>query len=280
MIYVTTALFCEAKPWIQTYSLKRDPAQKKFQIFQNDNIRLIITQTGKVNAAIAVTELFHHTPPKPTDVLINAGIAASCKPERTLGGGYLVHKITDHDTLRDYYPDVIYRHTFPEASLATYSHAASTAECQSERCQLIDMEASGIYAAATNYLEAHQIIFFKCISDAGSFEHLTPDLIAGFLLPYIAPLYDYGCQIADALSRESNPVLTKKDEHCIVELSEAMHFSVTMQYQFRQLIYYAKLTGADIASYLNELQQGLQLQPCHSKKEGKIYLERIRNELL
>ena len=73
MIYVVTALYCEAKPWIHTFSLKKNIASSRFQIFQNDNICLVITQQGKLNAAIAVTDMFHLNPPKNTDLLLNVG---------------------------------------------------------------------------------------------------------------------------------------------------------------------------------------------------------------
>lgn len=280
MIYVVTALFIEAKPWIQLYSLKRDPTQKHFQLFYNDTMRLIISQPGKVNAAIAVTELFHHTPPTPRDILINIGVAASCQSHLPMGSGYLIHKITDHDTGRDYYPDIIFQHDFNEASLATYSQVADNSDCQLEANDLIDMEASGIYTAAIHYLKSHQIMFFKCISDNGGTNDLTPEFVSQLIAGHIPDLCQYACQISKGLAQQSDYELSEEELRLIEQLTDQLYFSVTMSHQFRQLLLYAKLTGTNLSLYLTKLSEELMIQPCHSKKEGKEYLERIRCELL
>jgi len=280
MLYVVTALYCEAKPFILLYSLKRDLTLKNYQLFSNDSIRLIITQTGKINAAIAVTELFHHTPPNPSDILINVGIAASCNDVLPYGSGYLIHKICDHDTNRDYYPDLCFRHSFSEASLATYSTIADSNTCQSESAGLIDMEASGIYAAAIHHLKTHQMIFYKLVSDHGDTLSLTPDKVTELIQSHLPKLYDYAMQISHLLSLDTLLEFSDEESSLITDLSNQLYFSVTMSHQFRQLLYYAKLMGVDLPHYLFQLTNKLTADPCHTKKEGKLYLERIRNELL
>ena len=50
MLYVVTALYCEAKPWIQTFSLKKNVTSQRFQLFQNDNICTIDTDSELLSA--------------------------------------------------------------------------------------------------------------------------------------------------------------------------------------------------------------------------------------
>ena len=46
MLYIVTALYIEAKPLISLFNLKKDNTFTKFQVFSNENIKLIISGTG------------------------------------------------------------------------------------------------------------------------------------------------------------------------------------------------------------------------------------------
>lgn len=298
MIYLACALYCEAQPWIQQFSLKKDLNSKRFQIFFNDSIRLIITKTGKVNAAIALTELFLLYPPADTDLLLNIGIAASRDANLPLGDGYLCRAIIDADTLRTYYPDLLFSHAMKEASLITYSipqhkkaddwqqHVTGTMEQQTDSPNpvhsviLMDMEASGIYVAASHFLEQHQMLFYKIISDYGLEDSLSPESVSHLIAVHMDRIMSYLNPILSTLSQPKAYELTEHEQTLYSALCDALHFSVSMSYQLKQLLVYAKLTGRDLEVYLQtHLEQQTQ-HPCSSKKEGKQKLELIRNELL
>lgn len=296
MIYLATALYCEAKPWIEGYHLKKDTSSKDFQIFQNESLVLIITKTGKVNAAIAINELFHRYPPTRHDFLIQFGIAAANNPAIPIGTGYLCHKITDADTFHTIYPDVIYQHPFQEASLTTVSRqvtssstiidseAAITKEQATQRSSstvsLYDMEATGVYTAALLQLQQHQLCFYKIVSDHCLREQITPEQISTLLTPHIALVKDYADNVIQLLKNDTTTLFNEEEASLIQALCEKLYLSVTMSYQFKQILYYSKLCGKPLVSYLSSLQKQLEEQPCTSKKEGKIQLERIRTELL
>lgn len=55
MIYIAAALTAEARPLITYFKLKRDNKIKKYQIFKNEEITLIITGTGMMQGAIGAT---------------------------------------------------------------------------------------------------------------------------------------------------------------------------------------------------------------------------------
>ena len=57
MLYIVTALYIEAKPLISLFNLKKDNIYTKFQVFSNKNIKLIISGTGKIKSATALTYL-------------------------------------------------------------------------------------------------------------------------------------------------------------------------------------------------------------------------------
>ena len=55
MITITTALYCEALPFITKLNLKKDTSFTDFQVFRSEEVTLIITKPGSIQAAIGVT---------------------------------------------------------------------------------------------------------------------------------------------------------------------------------------------------------------------------------
>lgn len=57
MLYMTTALYCEAKPFIQHFQLKKTDQFHKFQVFLGEEITLIITGVGEIAASVAISSV-------------------------------------------------------------------------------------------------------------------------------------------------------------------------------------------------------------------------------
>lgn len=279
MIYVVTALYCEAKPWIQAFSLKKNATSLKFQIFQNDNLCLVITKQGKINAAIAVTDMFHLCPPTGHDLLVNVGIAATMNQRIPLGAGFLCNKIIDKDTNRTYYPDVLFSHTFDEATLQTVSKPVTTTNTVPSN-SLIDMEASGVYTAATLFLKQHQLLFYKVVSDHCCDHLVSTDEASSLIEGKLPHVMDYVDTICKSLSNQDAYALDSEELCLIQKISEALHCSVTMTHQLKQLFLYSKLNQANPVHTLTQLYEELLDLPCNSKKEGKRYFERLKSELI
>ena len=286
MLYIVTALYCEAKPWIKTYCLKKDTASKRFQIFYSDEIVLIITNQGKLNAAIAITELFHSYPPTKDSLLLNVGIAASFQRDIPTASGFLCNKIVDTDTKKTYYPDFLFGHNFTETSLCTVSNIVKSSEdklsISNKENILYDMEASGIYTAATMFLKQHQLLFYKIVSDHGMEESITitPDSISAMMEKNRAPLFSYTQQIRGHLSSQANAAFTQQENELVCRLSEALHCSVTMDYSLRQLFLYYKLSQGNLIDKVDTILNTLSETPCSTKKEGKKYIEQLKSELI
>ena len=59
MIYIFSAFYAEAKNIIDHYDLKKEKSLEtvRFDVFANDDIRLVITGVGEINAAAAVSNI-------------------------------------------------------------------------------------------------------------------------------------------------------------------------------------------------------------------------------
>jgi len=149
MLYIVTALYIEAKPLISLFNLKKDNSYTKFQVFSNEDVKLIISGTGKVKSATALTYLISKEDIKKNDYIVNIGFVASNKNSQ-LGDIVYVSKIQNAYSDFDFYPEMIYKHNFLEGSLTTFD---SIVEKKNENTEYIDMEAYGFFQTAS--------IFFK-----------------------------------------------------------------------------------------------------------------------
>ncbi len=177
MIYLFTAMYCEAHPLIQQYQLKKETTQTHFQVFSNESnhMRLVITGTGMIAAAAAVSSVCTKYPPEDYDFLVNIGICAGTSKKKDL---FLCNKITEQTTGKTFYPDILYQHPFCEARVITGAKPfqKDDLEKSKETC-LYDMEASAIYQSGSYFFGPHQMFFLKTISDCGDFENVTPNQV-------------------------------------------------------------------------------------------------------
>ena len=104
MIYIFTAIYAEAKNIIKHYDLKKQHvAGLKFDIFSNDDIRLLITGAGAVNAAVALGNAAGVFGIAGHDRIINIGSCAM--PGENAGNVYIINKITEKATGHTFYPE-------------------------------------------------------------------------------------------------------------------------------------------------------------------------------
>ena len=294
MIYIFTALSVEAKPIISKYQLKKDSGFHHFQVFGNDDMILTVTGTGAVRAAMAVTEVCIRIPPNSCDFMINMGVCGVRDDCTSVGDCFVVNKITDDTTERDFYPDMIYETGLPERSLRTVALPAYVDNT------LMDMEGSGLFEASAMFFSADRMIFIKTVSDNGraanivdavgdddtaagangadtagtadsDISSVTADKVEklmGALLDKVSGLLDGLHNVSGELpgvnGGDSNQGLNGRIE----KLAEDMKLSVTMAAAFKQLLRYLELEGADIEGLIDKVYSEYRL-PVKSKKEGK-----------
>jgi hypothetical protein len=157
MFFITIALLEEAKPLIEFYKLK-SLQNKKFNIFRNENIVLIVTGVGKLKASIATTYLSCLFKSEINSYL-NIGIAGHANLE--IGKLIWVEKIADESIKKNYFPTLLVDVKIPTKSLMTVDKLKEDYEFDF----VYDMEGSGFFEAALKFTYVDLIHSLKIISD-------------------------------------------------------------------------------------------------------------------
>ncbi|MDF2541506.1 MAG: hypothetical protein K0S47_1224 [Herbinix sp.] len=287
MLYITTALYCEAEPFIDYFHLKKDTAIHKFQVFENEDIILMITKPGIVQASVAVTYLCTIRPPKNTDLLLNIGICATLRESIPCGSLFLCNKIMDQATNRSYYPDLLYLHPFTEHSLMTCPMVVQKGLTDSTRSfelygkeedLLYDMEASGIYQAASVFLQPHQLIFLKVVSDYANGEMLRPEQVYCLIHKHINVITTWLSQIMSGYE-DFVFQFAKEEEQELHKLCEDLKLSASMKHMLSQILHYYTLECGSFLPMIEDFRKAFSL-PIPTKKEGKLYFELLKERLL
>jgi len=158
MLNIVTALACEAKSIRRYYDLSSDTGKRAFPIHKNENIRLIVSGVGKINAAAAVAYLYANDKER-SDAWLNIGIAGH--PVLDFGSLVLINRITDQTTQASWYPPVVYKHNVSTSALLTVDKPETDYQGESA----FDMEASGYYPIATRFATGELVQCVKIISD-------------------------------------------------------------------------------------------------------------------
>lgn len=297
MLTIITALYCEAQPIIQQYHLKKDNSITKFQVFENETIRLIITDTGSIHAAVGVTYLSTCYPPGSSDFLINIGVCAAADSSIYTGSIFLCNKIVEETSGRSFYPDLLLKHPFVESSIGTCSnvwHASESASnmeqsrLQSDtgydeqmngmKVKLYDMEAAGIYQACTYFYQPHQVSFIKIVSDYGTEDKLSPQKITELVENSMPGIAAWLQQLEQAEFKD-DPLFTLEEETCMKNMAEHFHCTVTMEHQLKQQLQYYKLIHGSFLDMADDFCKHVQL-PCKTKAEGKKCFEQFKERLI
>lgn len=311
MIYLFTALYCEAQIFIKQFRLEKDLQSTRFQEFYNETagIRLTITGIGEIAAAAAVGSVCAEHKPKEGDMLLNIG---TCAHTSGSGGVFLCNKITEQATGKTFYPDILYRHNFCEEAIVTGMRLwdrektgergarpwdaeeaplsktefrvgeKNNAELPAAYSAgvLYDMEAAAIYQAGSYFFGPHQMLFLKVVSDGGTPEAVTNIQIEHLMETHQDVLFDFveRLHMIALNNMRKADCLRQEREALVAKLCSDMHCSKTMENSLEQHIRYLELTGTD---YVSEIQGMYRagLLPCKDKKEGKLRFEELKRRL-
>jgi nucleoside phosphorylase len=310
MIYIFAALHSEVRSLISDFDLKKsESVVGSFVQFKNDDILLTLTGTGPVRVAVAVgavlgKESYGNWSDEPITVLIGSA-ALLCKKKNSTEGGKtvpikigdvcIINKLTNLDSGRTFYPDMILKTDIPEASIITGSKLLDNGSFTGG--ELYDMEAAAFYEAAAEFTSPDKIHILKLISDMGEASAVTRESIenqfmrkAGNIREYVSLLqkkesedYDSSCE-----------VLWKTADKLAARVAIDGKFSVTMENELRQILKYAVLSEEDKAEIsetgklesqstshigISEMIDGLYQDkklPARDKRAGKEILNELR----
>ena len=294
MIYILTAMYAEAHAFIHRFQLKKELSQTRFQVFTNQdaNMCLIISGTGPIPAAAAISSICTEYHAGQGDFLLNIGICGQIwdknihRKENTcqVGKPFLCSKIREQTTGKTFYPDILYRHRFAEAQIITgpspYSETKPI-EITEADFYLYDMEAAAVYQAGAYYFGPHQMSFLKVVSDNGNAGKVTSEQIKYLIDENMEVLTDYITNLQAIAQKECQDGISQESAlaAALERLCLDMHCSKTMSESLRQHLYYCVLSDVDYASVIEEMYREGKL-PCKDKREGKQRFEELKNKLL
>lgn len=288
MIYIFTALYCEAKPFIDFLHMKKNSDSRKFQLFEggaddsgssnaSNRCMLLIMGTGKLNAAIAISYLFARYEPKAADIIINIGICGADETMAAKGKLYLCNKIVDNDTHRAYYPDVLFSLKFEEATVTTVSVPYTKSN---DEKTLYDMEAAGIFSAASLFIQLHKMFYFKVVSDYNRSASITGEYTAGLIEKYVNDIMTHAFEISAAAAEVKSIEFSEAELLIMAEIAEKLRLTAAMNKKFENLLYYNKLKSQErLTLFLQTQQKSLCKAVLSDKRERKIYFEQILRQL-
>ena len=271
MLYIVTALYIEAKPLISLFNLKKDNTYTKFQVFSNENIKLIISGTGKIKSATALTYLISNKDIKENEYIINIGFIASLNNNSQLGDIVYISKIQNAYSDTTFYPEIIYKHNFLEGSLTTFDKIIDN---KIENIEYIDMEAYGFFQTASIFFKKDKIIILKVVSDIlkeNVEDRILIDFkdeklfnesykkIYGFLLKFIN------------ISDDNKNNFNNNEQDLIKKVLENLKLSDTMTYELFNILKYLKIKYGNI-----DILKKYENIEINSKVQGKKIFEEIK----
>ena len=271
MLYIVTALYIEAKPLISLFNLKKDNTYTKFQVFSNENIKLIISGTGKIKSATALTYLISNKDIKENEYIINIGFIASLNNNSQLGDIVYISKIQNAYSDTTFYPEIIYKHNFLEGSLTTFDKIIDN---KIENIEYIDMEAYGFFQTASIFFKKDKIIVLKIISDILK-ENVKDRILFDFeddnlFNESYKKIYDFLLKFVNIPTDNKNN-FNNNEQDLIKKVLENLKLSDTMTYELFNILKYLKIKYGNI-----DILKKYENIEVNSKVQGKKIFEEIK----
>ncbi|ADN10060.1 hypothetical protein [Sulfurimonas autotrophica] len=150
MLYIVTALKPEAQAFVDKYRLKKNKLQN-YTLFQNKNIKLIISGIGVSNARLATQTLINNFDITDDDIYLNVGICAAPKSHSI---GELIEV-----------GEIIYKDTSYLLGADKQTLTCKDEEVASEQATIVDMESYGFYDAVFHNPAIKKFHILKVVSD-------------------------------------------------------------------------------------------------------------------
>jgi nucleoside phosphorylase len=276
MIYIAVALTVEAKPLITYFKLKKDNEIKKYQVFKNEEITLIITGSGIMQGAIAVTYVLGNLDIGEEDIFVNLGICGAVKDSFSIGDIILCNKIINNCSKKNFYPDMLFKHKFKEGTLETFFQVVDERmEKEKIKGEIVDMEGAGVCEAASLFFSQHQINIIKIVSDYLNTSKITAEKVMELVENKINKIADWLVE-RKKFNVGNKEIFTLKEKESIKKIEENLRLTESMYYEFLELIKYYKIQNKSIENIILKYSD----IKIKDKREGKITFERIRKEII
>ncbi len=159
---IVTALQSEAQPLVDYFDLTGAQPDAPFQIYESEDLRLIISGPGKVAAASAVAYLAGSKQVPHPELWLNIGVAGHA--ERPVGEAILAGEVIDEATKEKWYPQPVFDLELDLETVRTVSRPVRTFTTD----DAYDMEAAGFYDVALRFSTVERVHVMKVVSDGRS----------------------------------------------------------------------------------------------------------------
>lgn len=279
MIYIITALYVEARPFIEKYNLKKDEVFSKFQVFSNEKIKLVISGVGRIKASIALTQLLTNAKINENDFIINFGFCASTNTENKLLDIVMINKIKSAYSKQSFYPEMLYKHKFLEGALLCYDEIIEKYQDSLNEKNYIDMESMGFFETANYFFKRDKIIVLKIVSDILHNETSKREILelnkVNLLINACEEIFIFLDNLTLFYKKDEND-FSILEENFIKKMRQNLKLSDTMYYESINLLKYLKLSKKDIIEFLKDYED----REVKSKIEGKRYFEDIKKRII
>jgi purine-nucleoside phosphorylase len=175
MTYIVTALKPEAQAFVDYYKLKKSKLNN-YTLFENQNIKLIISGMGVENARLATQTLINHFDITDDDTYINAGICAGSRD-------YELGELVECGGVA--YQEIVYRFQDDLPLIVCVDEAQSEA-----LYKLTDMESFGFYDAVVHNPAIKKFHILKVVSDHFEPKKVTKELAKSLLFAKMEAIKD------------------------------------------------------------------------------------------
>jgi len=229
---LVVALPIEARPLVEHFKLGTSNIGP-YRYWCRDNIALIQTGMGKLNASAATSHALAATG---AESCINVGIAGS---DNELGALFIADRIIDQGSGQVWYPQQTWKMPGPSLTVTTLDKPG----VNYQSAIAYEMEASGVMAAAINFLSTELIQSLKIISDNPSYnlEKIDKQQVHNLIKHKLNV-------IEQAVNRLRHLVSTNQDintEESLIksithrehpQISQKLHLTQSQQHDFKRLL--------------------------------------------
>ncbi len=228
MLICCCALHCEAKPLIDYYRLQKLPGQTVFDVYQGQDIALVVSGIGALNMAAATAWAAAFFDAAETAGWINLGVAG----HRSLAVGELLvaSKVSAAGANHAIYPVPLPRQQLPLSPVISYPQPQSSYPDDA----LCDMEAYAYIHTASRFAPIELCQSLKIISDNAELEpHRDKAVISQLIHNRIDDIVGFSGQLMELVTTHAQQKLPTQQLQRFLALA---HFTQTQQVQLKKLL--------------------------------------------
>jgi len=275
MILFIFALLPEAQPFLQRLKLKKHSLGTGLEIYLNDEYAALITGIGKVPAAVCTARAMQLTELADVVHIVNIGICGCREVTAPVGKCFLINNIKEMATGRTFFPDMLEKHSFTEGTLITVDCPQKADSSNTLIPALYDMEAAGIFQAASAFISIDRLHFIKVVSDHLHDKLLCRDTIQQLIDSVVDEVLNFVSTFSITLPID---VINEQEHAALDNLQLALRLTQTQSAQVRDLAMAFRLSGR--AGLVEKLSVVANNFPKNSTKASrKLALEQIDHAL-